>query len=366
MLLRAIIVDDEQPSVDKMARLLKESGIVDIKGKFTDPIEALKYMENTSIDVAFLDIEMPEMSGIELANFILELNENVAIVFITAYNEYAVEAFRINAIDYLMKPLDRDHLKETLNRIMEKMNVQIYPQQAKIYCFDRFKVITEQGEVKFRTAKAEELMAFFIDRRGAEIPRSEITDRIWSEFDGDRAVTNFNSTLYYMKKALLNNGAEIPVERVRDRYRLNIDKVDCDYYKFISFVSTLKDINESTISRCEEAADLYKGDYFKGNEFSWVERNRIYVKEKYISLIINMVDYYESIGHYNEIIKILEKGLKQEPLHNGINYRLINTFILMEDKLSAVKYYNIYKKRLKREFGMEPNYLIKKLIKKVK
>lgn len=366
MLLQTIIVDDEQPSLDKMERLLKESGIVDITGKFTDPIKALEYVKNTCIDAAFLDIEMPGMGGMQLANLILELDENVAIVFVTAYNEYAVEAFRINAIDYLMKPLDKDHLRETIDRIIDQKSIAIYPEQPKVRCFGKFKINTKKGEVKFRTAKAEELLAFFIDRRGVEAARNEIIDRIWTEFDGDKAVSNFNTTLYYMKKALINNGIEIPVERVRDRYKLNIDKIDCDYYEFISFIDSLKEINESVILKCQRATKLYKGDYFEGSKFSWAERNRVYIKEKYISLIINMADYYRNLNELVKSIEILDKGIKHEPLHNGINYRLINTLLLKEDKFSAVKHYNIYKKRLKKEFDMEPSYMIKKLIAKVK
>lgn len=366
MLIRVIIVDDEQPAVDKMEKLLKESNNVKIEGKFTDPVKALEFIKNTSIDAAFLDIEMPEMSGMELAKKTMDLYGHVSIIFMTAYDEYAVEAFRVDAIDYLMKPVDRGHLKETLDRIAERIKHRGSFSPNQIYCFGQFKIISEQGEVKFRTAKAEELLAFFINQEGAEVSRSEITDRMWPEFDGDKAVANFNTTLYYMKKALSHYDVDIFVERIRDRYRLNIHSIDCDYHQFKSFVTSLEEINAHNIMTCEQIAALYSGDYLEEYKSAWSEQNRIFAKEKYINLIIRMTEYYKGLSQFNKMMQLLKTGLKHEPLHEDLNYTLLNTFLIAGDRLSAIRYYHIYKSKLKKEFDMLPNTLIKKLMEKIK
>lgn len=365
-MIRVIIVDDEQPAVDKMEKLLHESSTVKIEGKFTDPLKALESIENMSIDAAFLDIEMPQMSGMELAKKIMSLYGHVSIIFMTAYDEYAVEAFRVDAIDYLMKPVDREHLQETLDRILEQIKHRDPFSPNKIYCFGQFKVISEQGEVQFRTAKAEELLAFFINQEGTEISRNEITDRMWPEFDGDKAVTNFNTTLYYMKKALSHYGVDISVERIRDRYRLNDHAIDCDYYQFKSFVDSLEEINAHNILECEQIAALYSGDYLDEYKSTWVEQNKVYAREKYLDLIIKMTEYYRGLSQSNKMIELLKIGLRHEPLHDDLNYILLNTFLIAGDRLSAFKYYHTYKNKLKKELGMEPNVLIKKLMKKVK
>jgi two-component SAPR family response regulator len=277
-----------------------------------------------------------------------------------------VEAFRINAIDYLVKPLVRVQLKETLERIMQKIGVATYSERPTIYCFGKFAVCTKQGEVRFRTQKAEELLAFFVDRRGGEISRNEIVDSIWGEFDGQKAVNHFNTTLYYMKKALLQSGAEITVERVRDRYRLDIDQFECDYIEFISFVSSAETVDKCTTTDYERAIDLYQGDYLAGNDFSWGERNRAYLKEKYIDIVLKTADYYRAAGKFGEAIDLLKTSRRYEPLHNEIYYWLIETFLFAQDKLSAVKYYNTYKNCLEKEFGLEPDEKINNLMRKVK
>ena len=361
-MIRAIVVDDERPSMDKMAKLLGDSGIVDLKGKFLNPWAAIEYLKKVKIDAAFLDIEMPEMDGFELANQILDLQGWTAVVFVTAYNEYAVEAFRLNALDYLMKPVDHKRLKETLDRIMQEKSISVNQSRAQVRCFGRFKVIIGSGEVKFRTGKAEELLAYLIDGRGAEVSRDEIIDRLWPEYDGDKAVAHFNTTLYYVRKAMLQNGIQVSIEHSRGCYRLDATPLDCDYHRLLSLMAAPKAINDITIADYEEAAALYTGDYLASNQFQWPERNRMLVKEKYIQLLLNMADYYKSTGKHSKAVEILKTGLRHEPLHTDLNYRLVETLLAMHEPVAASKYYGAYRRALKNELGFEPERKFKKLM----
>lgn len=361
-MIRAIIVEDERPSADKMEKLLNDSGIVEITGKFTDPVEALEFIKKVKIDAAFLDIEMPELDGFQLANHILDLQSWSAVVFVTAYNEYAVEAFRLNALDYLMKPVDKDRLQETLDRIIQEKDLKLNPSQMKVRCFGRFKVIIGSGEVKFRTGKAEELLAYLIDSRGREVSRNEIMDRLWPDYDGDRAVAHFNTTLHYVRKALLRNGIKAPIEHLRGSYRLDAGSIDCDGHRFLARVSAADKINDITISEYEEIAALYTGDYLGDNEFQWAERNRMLFREKYIRLIIKMADYYNTAGNYSRLVELLKTGLTHEPLHSILNYRLIETLLLLNDRIGAAKYYEIYRRGINNELGLEPDARFRKLM----
>ncbi|MFZ5642896.1 MAG: response regulator [Bacillota bacterium] len=361
-MIRAIVVDDERPSVEKMAKRLGESGIVDVKGKFTNPVEALEYLKKVKVDAAFIDIEMPELDGFKLSNHVLDLQGWTAVVFVTAYNEYAVEAFRLNALDYLMKPVDKERLKETLNRIVQEKGIPLNASRTQLRCFGKFKVIIGSGEVKFRTGKAEELLAYLIDRRGAEVSRSEIIDRLWPEYDGDRAVAHFNTTLYYVKKALLQNGIEAPIEHSRGAYRLDTTSIDCDYHRFWWRVSATNAINDITIAEYEEAAALYTGDYLGGNEFQWAERNRMLLKEKYLKMLLDMADYYKLNKKHNKTVELMKLGLAHEPLHTSVNYRLLEALIELNDRVTAAKYYDAFKRGLNNEFGLEPDITFKKLL----
>jgi DNA-binding LytR/AlgR family response regulator len=110
-LIRAYLVDDELLAIERLERMLHATGRVQVVGKSTDPIDALEALRADVPGVLFLDIHMPGLSGFEL---LAELPEQPLIVFTTAYDKYALDAFRVNSIDYLLKPIETEHLERAL------------------------------------------------------------------------------------------------------------------------------------------------------------------------------------------------------------------------------------------------------------
>ena len=123
MLIRAYVVDDEQLAVQRLTRLLNDTGRVTIAGNATDPQDALEALRHAELDVVFLDIQMPEMTGIELVE---RLDRNIPVIFTTAYDRYALEAFAVNSIDYLLKPIEADRLEKALDKL-ERLRGQAAP-----------------------------------------------------------------------------------------------------------------------------------------------------------------------------------------------------------------------------------------------
>jgi two-component system LytT family response regulator len=119
-MLRAMIVDDEELSVKLLCELLADNDDIEICRTFLDPWNAYEYVKNNPIDIAFLDISMPEMNGMKLSGLLHELDASIDVVFITAYDDYAVEAFDMSALDYLMKPVTPQRMGKTLNKIRER------------------------------------------------------------------------------------------------------------------------------------------------------------------------------------------------------------------------------------------------------
>lgn len=113
-----MIVDDEKLALSRLQRLLNENGIEDIT-PFNNPVDALKEITKTKFDAVFLDISMPNISGFELADSIIALEPKTFIVFQTAYEEYALEAFKKGGIGYLVKPIE----SEAIKNILEKINM---------------------------------------------------------------------------------------------------------------------------------------------------------------------------------------------------------------------------------------------------
>lgn len=113
-----MIVDDEKLALSRLQRLLNENGIEDVTA-FNNPVDALKEITKTKFDAVFLDISMPNISGFELADSIIALEPKTFIVFQTAYEEYALEAFKKGGIGYLVKPIE----SEAIKNILEKINM---------------------------------------------------------------------------------------------------------------------------------------------------------------------------------------------------------------------------------------------------
>ncbi|MFZ1085657.1 MAG: LytTR family DNA-binding domain-containing protein [Terracidiphilus sp.] len=112
--LRAYLVDDESLAIERLERLLASAGGLRIAGHATDPAEALEFLHHESIDVLFLDIQMPGMNGFELLS---RLHAQPFVIFTTAFDEYALKAFEVNSIDYLMKPIEPEQLARALKKL---------------------------------------------------------------------------------------------------------------------------------------------------------------------------------------------------------------------------------------------------------
>ncbi|WP_237485570.1 two-component system response regulator BtsR [Vibrio hippocampi] len=121
--LRALIIDDELFAREELAQLLEETGQVTVVGKASHAIEGLKLLNQLKPDVAFLDIQMPQITGIELLTM-LDPEHRPHIVFVTAYDQYAIQAFEDNAFDYLLKPVDPCRLNKTIQRLEKHGTVQ--------------------------------------------------------------------------------------------------------------------------------------------------------------------------------------------------------------------------------------------------
>ena len=118
-MIRAFLVDDEDLALRRLSRLLTESGKITVAGTSNDPVDAIAWLSSNDVDIVFLDIEMPGMNGFEMLGM---LEPQPAVIFTTAYNQYALKAFEVNSIDYLVKPVDAEQLARALAKL-ERLGV---------------------------------------------------------------------------------------------------------------------------------------------------------------------------------------------------------------------------------------------------
>ena len=120
--LRAVLVDDEQLARDELGYLLGQIGGVEVLGQAGNGIEALSAIERLRPDVVFLDVQMPGLTGFEVARRMVDAQAASHIIFVTAYDQHAIEAFEVNAVDYLLKPVDQARLEVALERARRRVD----------------------------------------------------------------------------------------------------------------------------------------------------------------------------------------------------------------------------------------------------
>ena len=361
-MIKAIIVDDEELAISRLEKLLCMTGEVEVCAAYTDPTEAFKDYTRINAEASFLDIEMPEISGMELAERLVEMNRNIGIVFVTAYNEYAVEAFELCAVDYILKPFSKDRMNNTIKRLL-KSNIMISDKEMiNIKCMGGFKVFYnsngKENVIRFRTSKAEEMLAFLAFHQGRWLTADCIIENLWSDFDIDKALINLRTTIYYLRQALKPFGTDNIILSSKNGYSIDTQKVCCDFYELEDILNK----NDSSVSEMKAAVSLYQGRLMQGRDYMWAEGRCMDIEHKYEKMLLNLSKVYFKEKKYMDCLEILGEAIKIDPLSDAISEKMICTFLMLGDKPNAVRYYLKYKKLLFDELGIEPGEEIKRLV----
>lgn len=250
-----IAVDDEKLALDVLVDTINEVVPEAKIFGFRQPLEAISFVETENFDVAFLDIKMRGMTGLELAKRLKDINGKVNIIFVTGYSEYSLDAFRLYASDYLLKPVDEEQIKKAIENLRNPVNIP-YKKKVKIKCFGNFEVFVNNEPLAFNRKKTKELFAYLVDRKGASCSMGEITAKLWEDKpDSVSQKSNLRNLIYDLKNTLANSGADDVIVKNRNTIRLKSELVDCDYYEFL----------KGNLS----AVNTYQGEYML--QYSWAE-----------------------------------------------------------------------------------------------
>ena len=193
-------------------------------------------------------------NGIELAKEIKEIRSETRIIFCSAYTEYALDAFSVHAVGYLLKPITKAKIQETLDQIDMMLNRDPEPERQKlvVQTFGHFEAFFNDKPLPWERAKAKELLAFLVDQRGASATNAEIALTLWEDDSKVRSVQTIISSL---RKTLRRVGMGDVLVRARNRTSINVKKIKCDLYDYLAGDSL--------------AINVYQGEYM--SNYSWAE-----------------------------------------------------------------------------------------------
>ena len=250
-------IDDEQATLeelhDAIAQAEPGAEIMDFR-RAGDAISAITE-EGRQPDVVFSDIRMPGMDGLSLAVRLKKEVPGVKVIFVTGYEQYAVEAFRRHVNGYLMKPVDVAMVREELDALSLPLQAAD-PEKLRVRCFGYFDVFWHDEPLIFARTQSKELFAYLIDREGAACTGGEIISALWEDTEGIRNPKAYLRVLTQdLRSTLASVGMEDVLIRAHGQWAIRTDLVDCDYYR-------MKKGDPG-------ALNAYNDEYMK--QYSWAE-----------------------------------------------------------------------------------------------
>ena len=265
--MKIIVIDDERPALELMVETVEKLCPNDEVVPFREARDVLEYIKSEEIDVAFLDIELGKISGIELAINIKKYSPRCNIIFVTSYSKYGTESFRARPSGYLTKPYTEDEIRRELDNlrypILEQDEVEgktdikgIGEKKLKCTTFGNFIVYKDNGEVMtFSRTKSKELLAYLIDCIGFPITSNEIAHDLYEVSLDKKKKKNISKVIIGLMDDLKKEGYEGVVIKQNRQLYINKDRISCDIY--------------DAINGDVKALNSFRGDYMI--EYSWAE-----------------------------------------------------------------------------------------------
>lgn len=231
--MKILCLDDEPLALRMLAMCVEQAKPGSEIKKFDDQDELIEEAKNGGCDVAFLDIHMRGMNGVEVAKCLKDINPKMNIIFVTGFSEYKGDAMDMKASGYIMKPVT----VEDVERELSDLRFPIIPKSnalLKVQCFGNFDVFTTDGNhLHFERSKSKEVFAYLVHKHGSSCTTREIFAAIFEDEPYDKKNQNlFQTYVYSMIKSLKAAGAEQAVIRTYNALSVNVDVLDCDYYRF--------------------------------------------------------------------------------------------------------------------------------------
>ena len=250
-----LAVDDERRALNTLIQAIK-SAVSDATVEGFGTVEAsLEFAKTNRIDVAFLDINMPEMNGLLFAMNLKEINPKTNIIFVTSYSQYAIDAMELHPSGYVMKPATKEKVELELKNLRHPV-VSKSDKRMLVQTFGNFEVFVDGTPLKFVSARSKELFAYLVDRRGTSATPVEIAAVLWEDKPYDKSLRNqIQAAISEMMKTLKECELGDMINKSWNQIAVDKSKIKCDYYDMLDMIPS--------------AVNAYCGEYMAN--YSWAE-----------------------------------------------------------------------------------------------
>lgn len=222
-----ILVDDEKLNLDNLEYVVDRVLPGVHRESFSKASQVLPYVQEHSVDIAFLDIQMRGIDGITIARLIQDHWPTANIIFCTGYSEYALDALDLNCSGYLLKPVTEEKVRKALEHLRYPVQQE---KRVEFHCFGNFEAYCDGTPIWFKYNRTKELLAYLVDRNGASVSMKELAAVL---FEDDQ----HRSYMYQLRLDLVNTLTELGITDIliQSRGYLGIERenVKCDYFDYL-------------------------------------------------------------------------------------------------------------------------------------
>lgn len=363
-MIKAIVVDDEWYNLEEISGLVEKSGFMRVEKKYQNPLRALEEEADISPQVAFIDVGMPEMDGITLAEKLLEKNPSLIVAFITAWDHYAVQAFDLNAIDYVMKPIKLDRFKQMIEKIRHEIGLKapLQPSALRIKCFGQLETSIGGIPVKWERAKAEELFAYLLMNHGSCVHKDTLIQDLWPGYEYAKALPILQTSICKIRNIFSKIKQEAILNYSRNKYCLTLTNAECDYFQVGQALSDYRIEDKTTYALVEKACLLFGRGFLIEQGYLWSMEKDEELRKRLAQVLKEIISVYTGEGNPEKAARVLKLLTGLVPYDEEANFRLLKTLEALGDYREVSNHYQWLARVLKDEYGTVPSDQIKDLV----
>ncbi|RXZ78975.1 response regulator [Paenibacillaceae bacterium] len=329
MMIKAFLVDDEEHALNILEIFLGQIGGIEVIGRSNNGFDAISQLGTLRPDILFLDIEMPEMSGLELADIIYGSNGELPIIFVTAYDQYAIAAFEQGAMDYILKPLEIERLAKAIARVDRRANLsgtgeleEGASEELSTADLPRFTIqmlgtfyAGARGEpsMKWRISKEKEMLSYLALKGEGRVHRDLIIEDLWPDETYHKAKIYMHTCVSLLRKSFKKLGFDGVVKYENERYFLDLERIDIDVLRYKQLIKNLKNSAYAEPAKIEEALAVYQGMMFKDEDYVWAEQEIELLEKSAVEWQITLAKTYLGLQEYEKAVKTAELIMAYSP-----------------------------------------------------
>lgn len=360
--MKVLLIDDEQAMLTALSQLLSRIEDVEIVGMVRSSAEAVAFAAQHVVDLAFVDIMIAEDSGLTVALELRKRNADLDIVFVTSHKEYALDAFDVYPLDYIVKPVSLKRLEETVARAargrVDKHNSGNADSSKRLSVtgLGGLQISSEQGDsLKWMSRKSQELFAYLLLCHGNRVAKVRILEDLFHDREEKNSELYLNTALYQLRRTLSTNGIKGIISSNREHYQMSLELIKIDFIEFEERLSAFHTIDENNKEAAIAVENMYIGDLFDDKTYGWalVERERL--SSLYEAFAKRLAKWLLDNNQIRQAVQIAKRLVRRNELDEEANMLLMHGFAALKDRQALQLHYKQYEALLMQELHIQPS-----------